>query len=106
MAFERKIKITATETTVYSKEYTVAELEEVAGCLLEDFDGDLDAFIDEVIDNSRDVEGFQEELERHGEVQGQTWVGEWVDPTPEQVGYHSHEAIAYAVYREEEGYRE
>ena len=102
---ERKIKVTATETTVYSKEYTVEELEEVAGITLADVDDDLDLFMDEVIEGAREIEGFQEELERHGDLQGQVWEGEWVDPTPEQVGYTSHDAIRVAVY-EEEGHRE
>lgn len=79
------VTITVTETIVYSKTYELAELEEYLGATLdgpdgeENFSGDLVEFIaaiqEEAHSYSTEHPGFAEDLERHGDVQGQVWEG-------------------------------
>jgi hypothetical protein len=81
------IRITVTETIVYSKEYELDELEEYLGVTLADeHEGDLQEFIQAVQERAHNYSfssaGFAEDLERHGDVQGQQWVGEVVPPEP------------------------
>jgi hypothetical protein len=78
------IRITAVETINYEKDYELEELEEYLGkTLAGDFAGDVDEFVNAIghkaHEYSVDSPGFAEDLERHGDVQGQTWSGEVVE---------------------------
>jgi hypothetical protein len=75
-----RVGITITETTVYYREVDLDELEAVAKVKLGECDGDLDLLL-ECVRESRSDEALAllERLERHGDVQGQQWSGEFVD---------------------------
>jgi len=83
-----KVLITATETIEYRRSFELEELEAQAGATLEDIQiavrselpGRPESVIEAtawerfkglVLENHDD--GFQERLERHGDVQGQEW---------------------------------
>lgn len=79
----RSLLIRATETIVYSKNYELDELEEFLDKTLDgDFNGDVQAFTQALYEEAHNYSAggpgawFAEDLERHGDVQGQEWKGE------------------------------
>lgn len=72
------IRITAVETIVYTRDFPEPELRAAAG--LPD-----DAPITEVIDTLHDTGEISEDLERHGDVQGNEWTWRQV-PSPTASG--------------------
>lgn len=80
-ADRRTIGISSTETTNYYNEFELGYLEGIAGITLDECGGDLDAFIEHVLDaQGPERDRLQVRLERHGDVQGQTWTAKIVDP--------------------------
>lgn len=78
----RKIRITATETIVYRRDFELDELEEFLGQDLDrDFGGDLQDFIGALQDEAHATTDswVVTDLERHGDVQGQHWEGELIE---------------------------
>lgn len=74
-----KINIEIRETVDYGGEFELEELEEATGfSLADDYEGDLNAFMDDLRDNLEStVAGtkFLEDLEHHtGNVNGQEWT--------------------------------
>lgn len=77
---KKRVRITATETIEYQGDYDLEELEEYLGRKLSEFE-DLQAFVEAIQEKAHHYDprspGFAEHLERHGDVQGQEWVGEF-----------------------------
>lgn len=63
---DRTYRITATETITYTCDFTEGELREMSGL-------PEGATLDEVIEDLQLTGAISEDLEQHGDVQGQEW---------------------------------
>lgn len=82
-----RIEIVVTETTFYGKTYELDELLEylndglppIEQVTFKDLDNSVEALVDAVMSKAHSYDtrspGFAEDLERHGNIGGQEWVG-------------------------------
>lgn len=81
----RLLSITITETIEYYGTFDLGDLEDALGLSFEgDFEGDLDLFLEDLKERDPIAPGYRQKtltevIEENGDVQGQTWTGEFVD---------------------------